>query len=141
MAKLKNKKYIIEDFQITSEERSEAIANPENIGRLVPIINMGGIIIEGSFNMGFIWALKTSNMKVDNEAHTHNFNEVLGFIGGDWKNPHDLGAEIEFWLEDEKYILKNSCIIYVPKGMKHCPMKDLRIDRPFMHFGLMTKDK
>jgi FAD/FMN-containing dehydrogenase len=141
MAKLKNKKYIIEDFQVPAEEISKAAANPEKMARLRPIVRLGGDIIEGSFHVGFVWALKPSTMKHDTAAHTHDYNEVLGFLGSDWTKPRDLGAEIEFWLEDEKYILKNSCIIYVPKGMKHCPLKDLKIDRPFIHFGMFTKDK
>ena len=84
-------------------------------------------------------ALKTSVREQELAAHTHEYNEILGWLGTDWNNPRDLGGEIEFWLEDEKYILKHSCIIFVPKGMKHCPLKDLRIDRPFIHFGVMTE--
>ena len=54
-------------------------------------------------------------------AHTHDFGEVVGVSGSDSQNPYDLQGEIEFWLEDEKYILKNGCLIFIPKGMKHCP--------------------
>jgi hypothetical protein len=89
--------------------------------------------------MTFVWALGVSSREQDLEAHTHDYNEVLGWIGTDWKNPHDLGGEIEFWMEDEKYILTKSCIIYIPKGVRHCPLKDLKVDRPFIHFGVITE--
>ena len=54
------------------------------------------------------------------------------------KNVFDLGGEIEFWLEDEKYLLTRSCLIFVPAGMKHCPIKFIRIDRPIFHFLMVT---
>jgi hypothetical protein len=51
---------------------------------------------------------------------------------------YDLGGESEFWLEDENYMLTKSCIIYVPGGMKHCPIVFKRIDRPIFHFLTVT---
>ena len=65
-------------------------------------------------------------------------NETIGFFGTDRNDTLDLGGEIEFWLEDERYLLTRSCIIYVPSGMKHCPIKFLRIDRPIFHFIIST---
>jgi hypothetical protein len=141
MVKLKYKKYIVEDYIISQEERLKAAENPERLTRLTRILRLSDDIVKGSFYMGFVWSLKPSTQKYDTEAHTHDYDEVLGFIGSDWKNPRDLGGEIEFWMEDEKYILKNSCVIFIPRGIKHCPLKDLRIDRPFLHFGMMTQGK
>src|SRR4030067_1678416 len=37
--------------------------------------------------------------------HVHEHHEIIGFFGTDTKNVYDLGGEIEFWLEDEKYML------------------------------------
>jgi hypothetical protein len=139
VAKLKYKKYIVEDYIATEEEKIKSAKDPERLTRLGRILRLDDDIVKGSFHMGFVWAIGTSTKKQDLEAHSHNFNEVLGWIGTDYKNPRDLGGEIEFWLEDEKYILKNSCIIFIPKGMKHCPLKDLRIDRPILHFGVITE--
>jgi hypothetical protein len=139
MANLKYKKYIVEDYVPSEEDLKKSAEDPERLSRLAPIVKLDNAIIAGSFHMGFIWALNASSHKQDLEAHTHDCIEILGWIGTDWNNPRDLGGEIEFWLEDEKYILKNSCIIYIPKGIKHCPLKDLKIDRPIIHFGLMTK--
>ena len=139
MAVQKYKKYIIEDYIISEEERIRSAENPERLSRLAPIVRLDDDIIKGSFYMTFIWALGVSSREHDLEAHTHDFNEVLGWIGTDWKNPHDLGGEIEFWIEDEKYILKKSCIIFIPRGVKHCPLKDLKVDRPYIHFGVITE--
>jgi hypothetical protein len=68
-------------------------------------------------------------------AHTHDFDEVLGFIGTDPENPRDLCGEVEFWLGDEPHILTKSCVVFVPKGLKHSPLKVLRVDRPIFVFS------
>lgn len=63
-------------------------------------------------------------------AHTHDFNETLGFVGSVPGKPHELGGEIELWLEDEHYIIDKSCLIFVPAGMKHLPLIFRRVDSP-----------
>ncbi len=38
-------------------------------------------------------------------------------------------------------MITRSCLIYVPKGLKHCPIQFNRIDRPFILFTLgMTRE-
>lgn len=71
-------------------------------------------------------------------AHTHDCDEIIGFFGSNPEDPYTLGGEIEFWLEDEKHILTKSCLIFVPKGMKHCPLIVRRVDRPIFHFSTVT---
>ena len=39
----------------------------------------------------------------------------------------ELGGEIELWLEDEQLIITRSCLVFIPRGMKHCPMFVRRI--------------
>ena len=60
---------------------------------------------------------------------------MLGFFGSDFDAPYDLGGEIEFWLEDEKFLLTKSCLIFVPKGMYHCPLVIREVRRPIFHFS------
>jgi hypothetical protein len=69
------------------------------------------------------------------EAHTHDYEEILAYFGTDLQNPHDLGAEIEFWMEDEQYILTKTCMIFIPAHVRHCPLKILSISRPIFHFS------
>jgi len=37
---------------------------------------------------------------------------------------------MDLWLEDEKFTITKSCLIYVPRGMKHLPLTLKRIDYP-----------
>lgn len=70
-------------------------------------------------------------------AHTHQADELIGFFGGDYNNPYDLNAEIEMWLEDDKYMLTKSALLFAPAGMNHCPLILHRIDRPVFHFSIV----
>jgi len=66
---------------------------------------------------------------------------LIAFFGTNYDDPHDLCGEIELWLEDEQYVMTKSFLAYAPAGMKHCPLKIRRVDRPIFHFaaGLSTK--
>jgi len=51
-------------------------------------------------------------------------------------DPSDLGAEIEFWLEDEEFRLTKSFMVYIPAGMIHNPLRFHRMDTPMFHLTL-----
>ena len=67
-------------------------------------------------------------------AHSHNFSEVLTIFGTNPEDPTYLGAAIEFWLEDEKFILDKSFLVYIPAGMIHCPLKMWDFKSPMFHY-------
>ena len=95
-------------------------------------------VVDGAFQMNCSWYRKAGNTQMT-EGHVHDTDEVIGFFGSDPENPHDLGGEVEFWIEDEKHIITKSCLIFVPKGMKHCPLLLNRVDRPIFHFSTLTR--
>jgi hypothetical protein len=68
--------------------------------------------------------------------HSHPFVELFCYFGTNMDDPGDLGAEIEFWLEDEKFILTRSFQIYIPANMVHCPLIFHRMDAPLYHLTL-----
>jgi len=96
-----------------------------------------GKIIQGaSMSTGGFWKLplyEVSDIGIK-EAHTHPFDEVLAYFGSNPGDPHDLGGEIELWLEDEKFLMSKSFIAYIPAGMRHGPLILRRIDRPIFHY-------
>ncbi len=68
------------------------------------------------------------------EEHTHNFGELMCFYGFNYDNILDLGAEIEYWIEGKKYIIKESFTTFVPAGIKHGPLSIRNVTRPIVHF-------
>ena len=135
MAALKTDKYIITDVRHLPEVKRAKEARYAEWARRV--LWLDDKVIEGAFHVNFSWYLKPCS---DDESvpHTHDFDEVIGFIGSDHENPQDLGGEIELWLEDEKHVLRNSCLVYIPRGLKHCPLEVKRVDRPIIHITVLT---
>jgi hypothetical protein len=100
---------------------------------MTPVVYLDNKVLNGAFYVESSWFWKAN--KFSPPAHTHDFDEVLAFFGSNPKDPHDLCGEVELWLEDERHILTKSCLVFIPKGMKHCPMLILRADRPIFHFA------
>ena len=100
---------------------------------------LDGAVIPGAFYVETHWFHKPT--KYSPRKHTHDFDEVLAFMGGDPEHPLELNGEIELYLEDERYLLTKSCLVFIPAGVDHCPMNFLRVDRPIFHFSTGTGTK
>jgi hypothetical protein len=77
------------------------------------------------------------------EPHTHDFHELLCFIGGNPLDIKDFGAEIEISLgkELEKHVIKSPTVVSIPPGLIHCPLIVKRVDKPvvFLEISLTPK--
>jgi hypothetical protein len=137
MAELKNQKYILTELKTPAhvQEMSADYAT-----RATRVLWLDSDAIEGAFHVNCSWYWKATETS-STPAHTHDCDEVIAFFGSDVKNPHDLCGEVEIWLEDEKYNLTKSCLIFVPKGMRHCPLRVVRADRPIFHFTTVPEGK
>jgi hypothetical protein len=120
-----------------SEPRVEALAY-HPLGNVSGVtfpdeVFIDGRIIEGCpvlVDIGWRWEIpKPDPVEF---THTHDFDEVLCFIGSDHKNPRDLGAEIEFFMGGETHLFDKTTVIFIPKGVPHCPFTHKRVDRPFL---------
>ena len=65
-------------------------------------------------------------------VHSHNFPEMLCFIGGEPPGITDFGAEIEFTLGGEKHFINTTAVVSIPKGVKHCPIVFKKVTRPII---------
>jgi hypothetical protein len=65
-------------------------------------------------------------------AHTHDFDQVMLFVPCS-DDPAAYDAETEMYLgeEGEKYIVNETCALFVPAGLMHCPIKHIRVGTPF----------
>jgi hypothetical protein len=71
---------------------------------------------------------------MDEEPHSHDFDEFLCFLGSNPEDPEDFGAEIEVSLgeEGEKQIINTATVVCIPKGMIHYPVNFKKIDKPVL---------
>ena len=136
MPKSKYSKYVVTELKAPSFSPEFVTMYQQFATR---ILWMDSNVVEGAFQMNCSWYLKPSTHGA--EAHKHDVDEIIGFFGNDSNNPYDLGGEIEFWLEDEKQIITKSAMIFVPAGMKHCPLIIRRVDSPIFHFSTVTGGK
>ena len=92
--------------------------------------------IEGS-NFYFIhWVLphEKPHMKVGHPPHIHSEAELLIHIGTDPDNPEDLGAEVELYVgpEQERHVITESTVVFLPPNFIHGPWNPLRTTRPWI---------
>jgi len=130
MAETKYGKLILTEPKPESEKHGEIKDGPDV---RTPLAYVDGNIIPGAFYAESQWFWK--NTAYSPPPHTHDFDEVLAFFGTDPEKPRDLCGEVELWLDDERHILTKSCMVFIPKGLQHCPMNIVRVDRPIFHFS------
>ncbi len=130
MERSKYGKYIVTDLIVPEEKRKIETAYSSYARR---ILWMDENVVQGAFHMNTAWYLRAAET-LEDRPHVHDADEIIGFFGNDPDHPYDLGAEIEMWLEDEKHVITRSALLFVPAGMKHCPLILRRVDRPVFHF-------
>ena len=135
----KYEKYIQTDLVLPASVQ-EGDREHNYYNRATRILWLEDEIIKGAFSVICSWYWKETDGE-GSPSHDHDFDEVLCFLGGDPENPSDLGGEVEYWMEDEKYILNKSCLIYVPTGLRHCPLNVLKVERPFMFLAISLTGK
>ncbi len=145
MAKSKYGKYILSEYKAPA---IEAPWSPPNVSRGVAkgrggrIFYMDSSIVPGASYMECVWVMprpanappQPGGRRVGTEAHTHDWDEIIAFIGTNHDDPYDLGAEAELWLGDEKHIITKTSLVFIPAGLKHCPLTFIKVDRPVFHF-------
>jgi len=138
MAGTKYSKYIISDYK-KPQLQKQSWAPTYNSEEETNFLYVGDDIIKGAFyvSAGWFWtAMKKRNPNEGaSKPHSHPYDEVLGLIGTNTDDPHDLGGEAEITLEGEKHVVNKSCLIYLPAGLEHGPFKQNTITRPIFHFN------
>jgi hypothetical protein len=105
------------------------------------ILYLDGEVVPGAYYVDSVWIYppageggkpaKTSEIG----PHAHEYDEILAFYGSDINDPHALNGEVELWIGDEKHIITKSFIAFIPKGLKHCPLRITKVTKPIFHFS------
>lgn len=142
MSESKYGKYIITDLIVPEEKKKIEVDYAKYAKR---ILWMDKNVVQGAFHMNTAWYMNAATT-LEDKPHAHDADEIIGFFGSDPANPNELYGEIEMWMEEEKHVITKSALLFVPAGMKHCPLILKRVDRPIFHFtvvpgGLYIKDE
>jgi len=90
----------------------------------------------GGINCNFAFGCVAEPYLLPDPPHKHEYDEFLVFLGGNPENMADFDAEVEIALgeEWEKNIVNTTAIVYIPRGLQHCPINIKRVGKPFL-FG------
>ena len=136
MAETKYGKYFITELRYPDAQPNP----PQPADWKSRILYLDNRVLEGAFYLSCCWYNPGEIQRAHaTEPHTHDCDEILAFIGSNPADPMDLGGEIELWIDDEKHLINRSCLVFIPKGLPHCPMLPTRIDRPIFHFSTAPK--
>ncbi len=134
MADMQYSKYIITDAgpetPLMYKHLEEAARRGKSSIKFTHLLSVDENRIKDFFYVDAGWLWSGSLEDAVDEAHSHAFDEVMAFVGSNRDDPHDLGGEINIWLNNEKKSLTRSCLIFLPAGTVHGPLQFKRIDRP-----------
>jgi hypothetical protein len=140
MADSKYGKYIVTELKENIVEADWSPPTPSERagkGRGGRLLFLDSEVVPGAFYVETAWSLPRKNEKEPTtvaEPHKHDYDEVLCMFGTNMDDPYKLFGEVEFWLGGEKHIITRSCIIFIPKGLMHCPLLYRKIERPIFNF-------
>jgi hypothetical protein len=124
MAVKKNQKYVIElDFK-------------DGPGFYRQVANVSGKDFGIDFNVEYGAYIAPGNMGTEPaRPHTHDYNQVLLFLGCNPADMGELGAEIELNIgnEGETYMVTTSTSVAIPAGLPHFPAHINTMDRRFVY--------
>jgi hypothetical protein len=119
--------------------------SPRKDGTLAPRIRFFCTEYFGNKDLSVQWNCITKPAMMEDRPHSHDFDQFLFFYGGDSTDIKSFDAEVEMSLgiEGEKHIITSPTVLYIPKGMIHCPLNYKRIGKPiiFMNLALTPEYK
>jgi hypothetical protein len=134
-----DKKYFVTELKDVVEGAPWSPDYTDNEARRV--LSLDGDVIKGAFYMETAWFLpgdwprKTGSLKDRTiGAHTHNYDEVVAWVGTDPDDRYNLNGEIEIWIDGKQNIIDRSFLAFIPAGVEHGPINMRRIDKPMFHF-------
>jgi hypothetical protein len=143
MAKTKYGKYIITKLTPPMENVWAPVYKSDE---LTTVLTLDDDVIKGAFYVETAWFWPTypvndKSGRLDVQPHQHDYDEVLALFGTNPDNPTELHGEVEVWLNGEKHLITKSCLVFIPKGLTHGPIRWKRIDQPIFHFACGTGKK
>lgn len=127
-------KELKKDFSVAASGGKNLPPPPRNPNlKSTRILHLEEDIVKGAFYVDFVWIYEGTGQAPAPE-HSHEWEELIAMVGSDPSHPHDLGGPMSIVLGDEDHVVNKSCLVCIPKGLKHCPWKFLDIKKPTLVF-------
>jgi hypothetical protein len=107
----------------------------ERIGRVAHLYG-GKDFFGASFSPA--WIGITKPLFMIETSHAHDYDEYLFFWGTNAADIEEFDAIAELCLgeEEEKYLITKPSIVYVPRGLKHCPLNFKVVNKPILFMDI-----
>jgi hypothetical protein len=135
-----DKRYFVTELKTKiAEQNFSPVWTPEEAKRL---LFMDDEVLPGAFQMSVSWFWPGDWPPLEPGAaprmlpHTHDFDEILGFVGTNPDDINDLCGEVELWIDGKRNVSDKSFMAFIPAGIIHCPLNILKATRPILHFGV-----
>lgn len=124
MSSMKYGKYIL-----------NALVTDERIGRVAHLY--GGRDFSGA-SFSPAWTGIIEPLFMIEKSHAHDYDEYLFFWGTNAANIEEFDAVAELCLgeEEEKYTITKPSVVYVPRGLKHCPLNFKVVNKPILFMDI-----
>jgi hypothetical protein len=83
-----------------------------------------------NFSLG--WSFLTEPFLMVAEPHSHDFDQIIFFTGGDPNRVTDFEGEVEMGLEGVNHLITYASCVYIPKGVVHGPLNIKKVGKPMM---------
>lgn len=141
MAETKYGKYFLSDdgsppkendyISLNSLPPFPEIASPQTYFRGAPALS-GATATIG-------WQVFTAPVCWETIPHAHKYDEFLIFLGAQLPDLcKSFDAEIDLWMgkELEKHTITSTTVVFIPKGVLHCPLNFRVIRKPVLFHAL-----
>jgi uncharacterized RmlC-like cupin family protein len=85
------------------------------------------------------WQVFIKPYKLETIPHTHEDDEFLIFLGAELPDLcKSFDAEIDLWMgeELEKHTVTSATVVFIPRGVLHCPLNLRVINKPVLFHAL-----
>ncbi len=75
---------------------------------------------------------------LETHPHAHDYDQLLFFMGSNPLNIKEFHAEVKIFLgeEQEEQTINSTSIVYIPKGLIHCPLYFKKVEKPVVFINI-----
>ena len=90
----------------------------------------------GGYDFSLGWSYLTEPFLMVEESHSHAFDQLILFFGGDPMNIGEFDGEVEFGLGEELHSITAASLVFIPGRVMHGPLNVKRVGKPFMFIDI-----
>ncbi len=104
------------------------------------LLKVDGTRTKDFFSVDCTWYWSAGENSTVKDAGVSKVNQVIGFVGLNPEDPHDLTGEVTVWINGDKQVLNRSCLIFLPAGMSFGPVQINRIKGQIFYVSISPNE-